>query len=131
MNKTETTELLSLIKLAYPTAYRNMDDMTIRATVNMWQLTFPNVPYSIMLLAFDRFRMVSKFPPTVAELVDELRHIHFRAEECFLMHKHLGNEERMQQCQAIMGYTARYKDDTHLGGLNVGKLQELLSEGDE
>lgn len=131
MNRSEATKLLALIKIAYPTAYRNMDEDFMKATVNMWQMSFPDVPYTIMEQAFNHYRMVSKFSPTIAEMVNELRCIHFQAAECALIHRSLGNEERMQQCQAIMGYTAMYKDDTHLGELNVGTLQGLLSEGDE
>ena len=48
MNKTEATKLLALIKIAYPTAYRDMDDASKVATVNMWQMSFPDVPYPIM-----------------------------------------------------------------------------------
>ena len=72
MNKPEATKLLALIKIAYPAAYRDMDEASKKATVNMWQMSFPDVPYPIMEQAFNHFRMVSKFPPTVAEMVEEL-----------------------------------------------------------
>lgn len=126
MNKTEATKLLALIKIAYPTAYRDMDDASKKATVNMWQMSFPDVPYPIMEQAFNHFRMVNKFPPTVAEMVEELKAIHFQATECALIHKGLGNEEGVRQYRAIMQYTARYKDDSHLGGLNIDGLQGLI-----
>lgn len=130
MNKQEATKLLALIKIAYPTAYRDMDDASKKVTVNMWQMSFPDVPYPIMEQAFNHFRMTSKFPPTVAEMVEELKAIHFQATECALIQKGLGNEEGVRQYRAIMGYTARYKDDTHLGGLNINSLQGLLNGGE-
>lgn len=126
MNKTEAIKLLALIKIAYPTAYRDMDDASKKATVNMWQMSFPEVPYPIMEQAFNHFRMVSKFPPTVAEMVEELKCIHHQATEGALIQRQLGNEECERQFKAIMGYTARYKDDSHLGGLNINSLQGLL-----
>ena len=126
MNKTEATKLLALIKIAYPTAYRDMDDASKKATVNMWQMSFPDVPYPIMEQAFNHFRMVSKFPPTVAEMVEELKGIYLQATEGALIQRALDNEEGVRQYRAIMQYTARYKDDSHLGGLNINGLRGLI-----
>lgn len=125
MNKQEATKLLALIKIAYPTAYRDMDEAYKKATVNMWQMSFPDVPYPIMEQAFNHFRMVSKFPPTVAEMVEELRGIYFQATECALIQKALDNEEGVRQYQAIMQHTERYKDDSRLGGLNINTLPRI------
>ena len=126
MNKQEAVKLLALIKIAYPTAYRDMDDASKKATVNMWQMSFPDVPYPIMEQAFNHFRMVSKFPPTVAEMVEELRGIYFKAVEGALVHKSIGNEEMVNQFREIMAYTSQYKDDDRLGGLNIGSLPKML-----
>lgn len=126
MNKQEAVKLLALIKIAYPTAYRDMDDASKKATVNMWQMSFPEVPYPIMEQAFNHFRMVSKFPPTVAEMVEELRSIYFKAVEGALVHKSFGNEEMVNQFREIMAYTSRYKDDDRLGGLNAASLPKML-----
>ena len=126
MNKQEAVKLLALIKVAYPTAYRDMDDASKKATVNMWQMSFPDVPYGIMEQAFNHFRMVSKFPPTVAEMVEELKRIHFEATEGAFIHKVLEDWETVDKYRLVMGYTARYKDDRNIGGLNIGSLQKML-----
>lgn len=125
MNKKEAGQLLALIKLAYPTAYRDIDKETAIATVNMWQMSFPDVPYPIMEQAFNHFRMVSKFPPTVAEMVQELKSVYHEATECALLNKSLGNEEMVTRYREIMAYTERYKDDSRLGGLNINTLPQL------
>lgn len=122
MNKQEATKLLALIKIAYPTAYRDMDDASKKATVNMWQMSFPDVPYPIMEQGFNHFRMTSKFPPTVADMVQELRSIYNQAVEGALIHRSMDHEEGVRQFRAIMQYTSRYKDDSHLGGLNINSL---------
>lgn len=122
MNKQESAKLLSLIKLSYPTAYRDIDKETANATVNMWQMSFPDVPYPIMEQAFNHFRMTSKFPPTVAEMVEELKSIYFQATEGALVSKSMGNLEAVAQYRLVMTYTARFKDTDNLGGLNVGSL---------
>ena len=129
MNKQEATKLLALIKIAYPTAYRDMDDASKKATVNMWQMSFPEVPYAIMEQAFNRFRMTSKYPPTVAEMVDELRRIYFQATENALVCKGLGDYDRAKRYWAIMDFTARYKNNDYLGGLNIDSLPQI-SGGD-
>lgn len=126
MNKKEAIQLLALIKVAYPTAYRDMDQASKQATVNMWHMSFPDVPYPIMEQAFNHFRMISKYPPTVAEMVEELKQIHFHATECALVHKSMGNEEGVRQYRAIMDCTSRYKDNTNIG---YGNMQNLLSGG--
>ena len=123
MNKPEATKLLALIKIAYPTAYRDMDEASKKATVNMWQMSFPDVPYPIMEQAFNHYRMISKYPPTVAEMVEELKQIHFKATEYALIHKSLGNEEGVRQYRAIMDCTARYKDSTEIGYGGLSNLR--------
>lgn len=116
MNKQEATQLLALIKLSYPTAYRDMDDVSKRATVSMWASSFPDVPYQLMEQAFNHYRMTSKFPPTVAEMVEELRSIHFIALERAMLCKSVGNEDGVRQYQAIMSCTHAYKDTDNFWG---------------
>ena len=129
MNKQEAIKLLALIKVAYPTAYRDMDQASKQATVNMWAGSFPDVPYPIMEQAFNHFRMVSKFPPTVAEMVEELKQIHFQALEGAMIHKTMGNEEEVKRYRAIMACTSRYKDSSNLG-LQLSSLPNLLTGGE-
>lgn len=129
MNKQEAIKLLALIKVAYPTAYKDMDQASKHATVNMWAGSFYDVPYPIMEQAFNHFRMISKFPPTVAEMVDEIRHIHYQATECALNYKSFGDEEKVRQYKAIMDCTYRYKDGSQLG-LQLSNLPNLLSGGE-
>jgi hypothetical protein len=128
MNKQEATQLLALIKVAYPTAYRDLDAATKKATVNMWAMSFPDVPFPIMEQALAHFRMTSKFPPTVAEMVEELNEIHNQATEMALIHKTMGNDDLVKQFRAIMDYTYRYKDSSNFG-LQLGSLTKLLSGG--
>ena len=129
MNRQEAIQLLALIKVAYPTAYKDMDQASKQATVNMWAGSFPDMPYPIMEQAFNHFRMKSKFPPTVAEMVEELKQIHYHATECAMVHKTLGNEDEVARYQAIMRCTQPYKDNRYLG-LQLGSLTVQLIGGD-
>jgi len=118
--------LLDLIVLSYPAAYRGMNDNWKTATVNMWASSFPDVPYPIMEQAFNHYRMGHKFPPTVAEMVEELKWIYHEAVENALVCKGLGNEEMVERYRLVMAYTARYKDTENLGGLNINSLPRML-----
>ena len=129
MNKQESIKFLALIKVAYPTAYRDIDDDTVMATVNMWQMSFPDVPYPIMEQAFNHHRVVSKFPPTVAEMVAELKAIYYEATEQALIFEAIGEMEEVQRYMAIREYTRRYKDDEHFRGLQMASLQKMLTNG--
>ena len=79
MTLEESIKLLALIKLAYPNSYKDIDKDTQLATVNMWQRVFGGVPFSIMELALDHFVKTSKFPPTIAEMCDELKNVYYEA----------------------------------------------------
>lgn len=129
MNRQEAVKLLALIKIAYPTAYRDMDEASKKATVSMWQMSFPDVPYPIMEQAFNHFRMVSKFPPTVAEMVEELRSIYHLAVEQALSFKSLGDQESAKRYWAVMDCTAKYRNDDYLGGLNIDRLPLEITGG--
>ena len=130
MNRQEAIQLLALIKVAYPTAYKDMDQASKQATVNMWAGSFPDMPYPIMEQAFNHFRMHSKFPPTVAEMVEELKQIHYHATECAMIQKTLGNENEVARYQAIMRCTQPYKDNHYLG-LQLGSLTVQLIGGEQ
>ena len=129
MNRQEAIQLLALIKVAYPTAYKDMDQASKQATVNMWASSFPDMPYPIMEQAFNHFRMKSKYPPTVAEMVEELKGIYYHATECAMMQKNLGNEEEAKRYWAIMDYTLPYKNNAYLG-LKLGSVQVLQIGGE-
>ena len=111
MNRTEAIKLLALIKVAYPTAYRDADKETQLATVNMWQKTFPDVPYVVMEMAFDHFRRVSKFPPTVAEMYEELNRLYYAAIEDSINILNADKQQMQEAAQFVIDHTWRYRGE--------------------
>ena len=109
MTRQEAIKLLALIKVAYPTAFKDMDKESKLATVNMWQATFPDTPFVIMELAFDHFRRVSKYPPTVAEMYEELRGLYCTAVMDANIASTDGDEEKEERCMWIIKHTSRYR----------------------
>lgn len=133
MTREESIKFLALIKVAYPSAYKDMDRESKLATVNMWHATFPEIPYTIMEFAFDYFRRVSKFPPTVAEMYEELRRLYYRAVMDDLIASQDGDIETQRRCQWIMRYTSQFRGETLSLRINYGNISEkdlkLLPEG--
>lgn len=112
MDKTEATQLLALIKVAYPTSYRDLDKATTDATINMWHVTFSDVPFNIMVIAFERFRRVSKFPPTVAEICEELKNVYYKAFADYCESRSTSfnaNEEKRAKAKYIMDCTKQFE----------------------
>ena len=73
--------------------------------------------------------MVSKFSPTVAEMVAELKAIYYEATEQALIFEAIGETEEVQRYMAIREYTRRYKDDEHFRVLQMASLQRMLTNG--
>ena len=131
MNRTEAAKLLALIKVAYPSTYRDMDEKTKIATVNMWQSTFPTVPYAIMEMAFDHFRRVSKFAPTVADMYEELKGLHYRALEEVMTSD---NPQTRETAKRIMSFTSQFQygaDGGYCLNSHLQKLQTLPERIDD
>ena len=121
MTLEESAKLLAMIKLAYPNSYKGIDNDTTLATVNMWHRAFKDTPYGIIEMALDHFVKGSKFPPTIADINEELRNIHYEAmgNALWLMS---GDERKINQY--IMKHTARYtdRDDSIIHYGNIGNL---------
>jgi hypothetical protein len=138
MTREESIKLLALIKVAYPTAYKDMDRETKLATVNMWQMSFPTVPYVIMEMAFNSFRLKSKYPPTVAEMVDELRNSYYSAVLNANVAQGMGDSDTYRRCLYVMDHTSQFRDSNdsvNYGGISEAMLaahedRAMLTEGE-
>lgn len=127
MNNTEAMKFLAVIKVAYPNAYRDLDDASAEATVKMWQQSFPDTPFGIISMAFDNFRRKSKFAPTVAEINEELSNLYYKALEEANIHKFMDNNDGLTKCRYIMQCTSGFrKNETRI---NYGKVTpKMISE---
>ena len=108
MNKEEATKFLVLVKVAYPSSYKNIDDITAEATVNMWHQTFADVPYAIMEMALDHYRRVSEFEPTVASIYKELKSLYYVALEDVMLSD---NETKIKAAKYVMEQTSRFSEN--------------------
>lgn len=110
MNNYEAMQLLAMIKLAYPSSYKDLDANGAKATANMWENSFRDVPYQIMEQAFNSLRMKLKFPPTVAEMAEEIRVLHYEAAIQGDLMRQLGNQEAAARYYALSDSISRFKN---------------------
>lgn len=131
MNKTEAAKLLAMIMVAYPSTYKDKDEKFQKATVNMWQSTFPNIPFDIMTMAFDHFRRVSKFAPTVADMYEELKGLYYMALEEVMTSD---DDEVKEASKRILSFTNQFQcgaDGSYRLSSHLPKLQTLPERIDD
>lgn len=75
MNKADTTRLIGYIVLAYPNADKYKDEEQVRATVSLWARIFADDDPAIVALAVDKHISTSKWPPSVAEIKENMAEI--------------------------------------------------------
>lgn len=109
MDNYEATKLLAMVKIAYPNSYKGMDNESLMATVNMWAMSFPDVPYPIMEQAFNSLRMKLKFPPTVAEMAEEISHLYYETAQLGDVQRQIGNHEAARRYYALSDSISRFK----------------------
>lgn len=110
MDNYEATKLLAMIKVAYPNSYKGMDNESLMATVNMWAMSFSDVPYTIMEHAFNSLRMKLKFPPTVAEMAEEISHLYSEMAQMGDVQRQIGNHEAARRYYALSDSISRFKN---------------------
>ncbi len=55
MNRSETLQVLSYLKVAYPQAYNKMTKEDIQAMAKMWELQFKDFAYDVVMVAVNSF----------------------------------------------------------------------------
>lgn len=127
MTNEEAAKLLAMIKIAYPTSYRDLDEDSTRATIAMWQNTFADVPYVILTLAFENFRRRSKYPPTIAEMYEELKSLYYISVFDAQQAEQFGKPD--ERCRYVLEQTSRFRGDEIERSINYCNItDEMLLE---
>ena len=129
MTREDAIKLLALIKVAYPSSYRDMDKASAEATVNMWYTSFSDVPYVLMEMVFNNFRVKSKFPPTVADFFDELRGLYWTACENLL--SPFITDDAAKRCNFIVDCTSRFCHTQQAIDINYAAISNDLLNASE
>lgn len=87
MTKTETTQILAILKAAYPNSYKNLTADDATATVNVWAAQFANMPVGVVMIAVNKLISTNTFPPTIKEVKERIRGLYWEAWEMIDQHK--------------------------------------------
>jgi hypothetical protein len=72
MTQEEALKLLMIIQTSYPNHYKNFEDGFLKMSVKMWQKAFEDQPFEVVFGALSKHILKAKFPPTIAELREEV-----------------------------------------------------------
>lgn len=122
MTLEETIKLLALIKLAYPNAYKDIDKDSQLATVNLWHRVFGNTQFQIVQIALEHYIKGSKFPPTIADIIEELQGAYYEAWQNVVS---LPEGKTREVNKRIMEQTAQYTERND-SIIHYGAMKGLL-----
>lgn len=73
MNNTEAAKVLSMLKAAYPNAYKDISDQDAKTAIRLWQIMFEDKPYEVVTAALKAAIATSKWVPTIAEVNEKIQ----------------------------------------------------------
>lgn len=88
MNKTETAQILAILKAAYPNSYKNLTAEDAKATVNVWAAQFASMPVGVVMIAVNKLISTNVFPPTITEVKGRMRTLYWEAMEMVDQHNY-------------------------------------------
>lgn len=75
MTKTDTVKILAVLKVAYPGYFEKQDFEEKKQMVELWTLMLADYPYEAVDAAVRAHISSNKFPPAVAEVIEQLQKI--------------------------------------------------------
>ena len=109
MTKKEAGQILAILKAAYPSSYNGMTKEEANGTVSIWAMQFADMPADIVMMAVHKLISSCKFPPSVAEVKDKIKSIHWETYDLISGGKGFISEDLKQKYQRIYEATADYK----------------------
>lgn len=79
MTQKEATQILAILKAAYPNSYRGMTKEEAIGTVNVWATQFINIPVNVVMIAVNKLISTNTFPPSIGEVKEKIRGLYFEA----------------------------------------------------
>ena len=76
MDSREAIAIITVIKMAYPNAYKDTTAEERQYLYKLWQQAFQEIPYEMLNQAVSQYISICKFPPTIAdinELIDRIK----------------------------------------------------------
>lgn len=111
MTKKEALQILAILKAAYPSSYNGMTKEEATGTVTVWCMQFADIPADVVMMSVHKLISTCKFPPSISEIKDNIRTIHWEAYEILLDHSQIPflSEKEKALFQRIYEATRDYK----------------------
>lgn len=130
MTKKEALQILAIMKAAYPNSYSGTAEEAM-GTVSVWCMQFQDVPAEIVLIAVHKLISTSKFPPTISEVKEKIKNIHWEAwqEMSKIQQNEAENSPKLKQIKWIYDSTTEYgvsrRTEPPLAQMLNGQLLQL------
>ena len=111
MTKEETLQILAVLRASYPTEYMNLTAEGASGVVGVWSMHFADVPVDIVLMALNKWVSTNKKSPTVADINEKLKTVHWDAVS-MIEQSHTDDTisaDEVNACKRIYLFTERYK----------------------
>jgi len=79
MTQKEATQILAILKAAYPNSYKGMTKDEAIGTVNVWATQFIDIPANVVMVAVNKLISTNTFPPSIGEVKEKIRGLYFEA----------------------------------------------------
>lgn len=114
MNKTETAKIMSVLSVTYPNFYAGFSVEKKEQALDIWHVVLEDYPYALVQQAVKAVITSSKFPPTPAEIIEQIKFIQ--------------KEPEMTEVEA-WGYISKaIKNSTYRAAEEWEKLPEVLKK---
>ena len=134
MNINESAKILALLAANYPHYYKKLSKNETNAVCKTWNDSFDDVPAVLVLEALKNCIGKLKFPPTIADVNEELRHMYSfflcESNNMTLTQAERSEAERMRQLLYDLGFgigtdrtMRRARNLLRLGGISALSLE--------
>lgn len=73
MTRTETIAILKILKLTYPTVYKDYTKEQGNELIGLWQMMFSEEPAQLVTEAVKSVIVTSEYPPTIAHVKNQIK----------------------------------------------------------
>lgn len=70
MDKKQTAEILTILKIAFPNMYNN--DLPINDIISVWYSALKNYDFELVKMAVNSIIVTNKFTPTIADITEKI-----------------------------------------------------------
>lgn len=118
-------ETLTVLKVTYPNALKDMDKDTAILMINLWVKDFKDTDKNIFLQAINNIRSKNKYFPSIAEIKEEIANLQMKEipkaedewEEVLKAVHRYGSYRREEALESLKPYTAYIT--RHIGYNNI------------